>query len=169
MESSNSLTSVAWDDCIHRRGTLVAAYFLELLIFEVDGQRHGLPVADVQELLPALSILPLSGTALGVAGVINLRGTILPVVNVRKSLGMPTRPLALSDHFIVIRRGDCRRVLHVDHATELVCLDADALSSVETQGSNGAQKTRVAKVRDGMVVVHEIGDLLAATADEITP
>ena len=144
----------------------MAAEFLDLLIFEVEGQRHGLPVADVQELLPALSILPLSGTTLGVEGVINLRGMIVPVVDVRKSLGMPTRPLALSDHFIVVRSGDSRRVLHVDHATELVRLDAGALNAVETQGSNRAQ---VAKVRDGMVVVHEIGDLLAAADDGGTP
>ena len=147
----------------------MAADFLDILIFEVEGQRHGLPVATVQELLPALSILPLSGTASGVEGVINLRGTIVPVVDVRKRLGMPTRPLALSDHFIVVRSGKSQRVLHVDHATELVRLDAGALSSVETQGSNGAHSTRVAKVKDGMVVVHELSDLLATSDDEITP
>ena len=32
--------------------------FMDVLIFEVDGHRHGLPVADVQELLPALAVMP---------------------------------------------------------------------------------------------------------------
>ena len=147
----------------------MAADFLDVLIFEVDGQRHGLPVAAVQELLPALSILPLPGTALGVEGVINLRGTIVPVVDMRKRLGMSTRPLALSDHFIVVRSGESQRVLHVDHATELVRLDAGALKNVETQGANRAQATWVAKVKDGMIVVNEISDLLSAADNEITP
>jgi purine-binding chemotaxis protein CheW len=141
----------------------MAADFLDVLIFEIAGQRHGLLSADIVELLPALSILPITGNASGMNGVINLRGTIVPVVEVRRSLGLPARPLALSDHFIVVRNGDVQRVLHVDHATELVRLDASALGEVETQVFGRTQTTRVAKLRDGMVVIHAVSDLLAGT------
>jgi hypothetical protein len=37
------------------RGMSMEPEVTEILIFEVAGQRHGLPVADVQELLPAMS------------------------------------------------------------------------------------------------------------------
>ena len=55
----------------------------EILIFVVGGQRHGLPVAQVQELLPAQAVLPVAGAAAPLEGLINLRGAILPVVDVR--------------------------------------------------------------------------------------
>lgn len=137
--------------------------FIDILIFEVNGQRHGLPVARVQELLPALSILPVPGDPPGIEGVINLRGMIVPVVDVRVRFGLPTRPLAVADYFIVARTADGLLVLHVDRAVELARADAGALA----RGPNEKSGARVVKVGDGIVVLHQIDDFLSALP--ITP
>jgi len=133
--------------------------FLDILIFEVDGQLHGVAAADVQELLPALTIAPLPWAPAGVEGVINLRGAVVPVLDVRRRLGMPAKELALADHFIVVGRQNRLTTLHVDRALELARIDAGALAEVET--------TRVAKWRDALVPVHALRDLL--TGAEVTP
>jgi purine-binding chemotaxis protein CheW len=129
--------------------------FMDVLIFEIDGQRHGLPAADVQELLAALLVMPLPGAPDGIEGVINLRGEIVPVLDVRKRFGMATKPVALADHFIVVRTSDRALALHVDRAVELARLDAGALAALETQ------TTRVAKHGDAMVLLHRVQDFSA--------
>src|SRR5438132_11351064 len=118
---------------------------LEVLIFEMDGERHGLPVADVQELLPALTIMPVPGAPPNIEGVINLRGVVVPVVDVRRRFGLPARPLAPSDHFIVIKASDRLMALHVDRALELAHVGALA-------AAGDAAEPRVAKWGDQMVL-----------------
>ena len=134
---------------------------LDVLIFDVEGQRHGVRAADVQELLPALAVMPLPGAAAGVEGVINLRGAIVPVLSVRRRFGLPAKSVALSDHFIVIRLRDRLTVLHVDHAVELARLNAAALAEVDV-GDMKEKKPQVVKWGDCMVLLHQAQDLIAS-------
>jgi len=132
---------------------------LDVLIFELDGQLHGVTATEVQELLPALTIAPLPGALAGVEGIINLRGAVVPVLDVHRLLGLPAKALALTDHFIVVRWQERLTALHVDRVLELARLDTGALAEV------GA--ARVAKWQDGLVIMHALQDLL--TGAEVTP
>jgi purine-binding chemotaxis protein CheW len=64
---------------------------LQVLVFEVAGRRYGLPADDVQELLRAVSIVPLPRAPAVVEGVINLRGKVVPVLDVRGRFRLPAR------------------------------------------------------------------------------
>ncbi len=146
--------------------------FLDVLIFDVGGQRHGVPAAAVQELLPACAVLPIPDAAAGVEGVMNLRGTVVPVLSVRRRFGLPARDTALSDHFIVIRHRDALTALHVDQAVELARVAAAAIAEVTaepTERAPGApppdeNRPRVAKYGGGMVVLHQAHALVASGA-----
>jgi purine-binding chemotaxis protein CheW len=56
----------------------------ELLIFEIGASRFGLPSADVREVLRAVTIVPLPGAPPIVEGLINVRGRIVPVLDIRR-------------------------------------------------------------------------------------
>jgi purine-binding chemotaxis protein CheW len=133
----------------------------EVLVFEVEGQRHGLPVAQVRELLPAMQVTPLPAAPHGIEGVVNLRGTIVPVVAVRKLFGVPPRPLMPSDHFIVACLQDQMIVLHVDRAMELAQLETNAIALESTAAP------RVAKSASGLVVLHDVHHFLSAKSAEL--
>lgn len=141
----------------------MAAPVSEVLIFEVERQRHAVPAADVQELLPAMTIMPVPGLPAGMEGVINLRGTIVPVLDVRSRFGLPARPMALADHFIVIRNNGRALALHVDHAVHLAPLDSAAVTCVDSAGPGSVRAPRVAKIGDTMVLLHDIAELLDAS------
>ena len=132
-----------------------------MLIFEVDGQRHGVPAHEVQELLPALAIMPVPGAAPFIEGVIDLHGAVVPVLDVRQQFGLPAKGLALSDHFIVVRRKNRLTALHVDRALEL--------ARVSTMGEPSRVGGRVVKVGDGMVLLHSTDDLIPASGEEAAP
>ncbi|MBI2805980.1 MAG: purine-binding chemotaxis protein CheW [Planctomycetes bacterium] len=137
--------------------------FLDILVFSLDGQRHGVPVAEVQELLPALAIMPVPNAGFlerGFEGVINLRGGIVPVLSLRRRFGMPVKGVALTDHFIVLRLHDRLTAVHVDQALELARLDPAAIADVDTVDAREAG-ARVAKVGDGLILLHRAQDLLA--------
>ncbi|MBD1873553.1 chemotaxis protein CheW [Nodosilinea sp. FACHB-131] len=99
------------------------------LLFTLDGAHYGLAAEAVQEmfLLPALISIPESGPE--VAGVLNLRGQLLPVINLRACLGYPQRSNTLSQAVIVVQCGSRRLGLVVD---QIQNVEAIAPSSITT-------------------------------------
>ncbi|PZV07942.1 MAG: chemotaxis protein CheW [Leptolyngbya sp.] len=103
------------------------------LLFTLDGAHYGLAAEAVQEmfLLPALISVPESGPE--VAGVLNLRGQLLPVINLRVCLGYPQQSNTLSQAVIVVQNDKRQLGLVVD---QIQTVEAIAPSSI-----TAAQKT----------------------------
>ena len=59
-----------------------------------------LPV--VARVFPAVAITPMPGSKLPLRGTINMHGSIVPVVDLRHHLGLPTRPVLLSDCMMIV-------------------------------------------------------------------
>lgn len=62
---------------------------LELITFEVAGQRFGLDIMAVREIRAWTPATPLPQVPHYVSGVVNLRGTVLPVIDLAARLGWP--------------------------------------------------------------------------------
>ena len=62
----------------------------ELLTFVVDGQHYGVDILRVQEIRGWESVTRMPNTPEHVRGVLNLRGAIVPIIDLRIRLGMPT-------------------------------------------------------------------------------
>src|SRR5881296_2430916 len=77
----------------------------EVLVFEVGGQKYALPTADVRELVRAVAITPLPAAPAVIEGVVDVRGRVLPVLDVRARFRLPPKALDPSDHFIVASAG----------------------------------------------------------------
>lgn len=91
----------------------------ELLTFSTGGQLFALPVGDVREVLAGPSITPVPRAPSDVAGLLNLRGRVLCVLDLSTRLGLTTARRA--------RPG----VVVVEVGSELVGLAVDELLDVE--------------------------------------
>lgn len=95
-----------------------------LVVFRVGEQRCALRIAEVERVVRAVEITPLPDAPGGVPGVVNIKGTIVPVYNLRTRLRLPERDLSPDDHLILARsRG------------QLIGLLADEVSGVTTVGA----------------------------------
>jgi purine-binding chemotaxis protein CheW len=139
----------------------------EVVVFEVAGRRHGLAVDDVQELLRAALPAPLPGAPAAVEGVLNLRGRAVPVVDVRRRFGLPSREIEPTDHLIVTRAAGRLIALRVDRAVDLLRLGpADVEPAADLALGGGV--AWVAKLADGLVLVHAPSAFLSpAEADAV--
>lgn len=93
---------------------------VDVLTFECAGLRYALPVDDVVEVLRACALEPLAGAPGVVSGVINMRGQVVPVIDMRVRLGLTPKAIAPEDYFIVARASNWRLALHVDQVHDLV-------------------------------------------------
>jgi purine-binding chemotaxis protein CheW len=151
----------------------------EILVFEVGGRRYGLPASEVRELLRAVTILPLPQTPADVEGVINLRGTVVPVLDLRARLGLPAKPIEPSDHLVVLRGDQWLVALRIDHALELATLEVAApppgrgenAPARDDRGAVAKQSDRLIPLLDVRALVtpaHE-AELRAALTDPAGP
>ncbi|NYE56871.1 chemotaxis protein CheW [Carboxydothermus ferrireducens] len=61
----------------------------QIVIFTLNQQQYGVDIAQVYEIIRMTDITKIPNTPYFVEGVINLRGKIIPVIDLRKRLGMP--------------------------------------------------------------------------------
>lgn len=74
----------------------------DIVLFEVAKQRYGLPVSHVREVLPLATITPLPGAPEGLMGLLRVRGSLLPVVDLRRRLGLSAARPALGQCIVVM-------------------------------------------------------------------
>jgi purine-binding chemotaxis protein CheW len=61
------------------------------LIFHLDDTIYGVPVSGVREIIPMVEITPVPNAPEDLRGVINLRGTIVPIIDLRRKLALAGR------------------------------------------------------------------------------
>jgi purine-binding chemotaxis protein CheW len=142
----------------------------ETLVIEVAGRCFGLPASAVRELVRAVAIVPLPRAGPGVEGVVNLRGRVVPVIDLRERLGLPARPVMPSDHLIMAQSGDLLAALRVDRALDLVRLDAasDESSSVAAGSTAATERAtegvKVVRLADGLAPLLDLRVLFEGVA-----
>jgi chemotaxis signal transduction protein len=105
-----------------------------VLLVQLGERRFGLPLAAVERVLPMAALVQLPDSAQGLIGVLNLHGDIVPVIDPRPRLGLPT-PAIDAEQRLVLIRGNARFLLWVDAIDEVVP-SANAMSTVPGQQVN---------------------------------
>ena len=88
----------------------------EFVVFVLDEQRYAIPLRQVERIVRAVDVRPLPEAPAHLQGVVNVQGRALPVVNLRRRLGLPERPIDVSDHFVIAAGLSLSLVLPVDAA-----------------------------------------------------
>jgi purine-binding chemotaxis protein CheW len=134
---------------------------LEVLVFEMAGQRYALWSAQVQEILRAMSTVPLPSAPAIVEGIVDVRGTFVPVLDMRARFRLPARPAAHTDHLILAWADHRLVALRADRALDLVRLDADDVGSAESIVYGANYVAGVAQLADGLVLIHDLRTFLS--------
>jgi purine-binding chemotaxis protein CheW len=99
-----------------------------LLQFRVEEGSYALDVARVERVLRAAEVTRLPDGPDIVCGLINIAGEIVPVIDMRRRLGLAARETEPSDRFILIRSSDKLVALRVDGVEGVVALTTQSIS-----------------------------------------
>src|SRR6201991_958553 len=103
---------------------------VHLLNFELDEQRFGLPMADVQEVVRVAAFVRLPKAPQVIEGVLNFRGAAVPVLDIRARFGLSSRAVQTSDHLVVARAGKRTVAIRVDRVADLIEAPAKDIEDV---------------------------------------
>lgn len=130
-----------------------------LILFSVDPFHCALPVPNVQEIIRMVGISPIPGQRDDLEGTINLRGRMVPVVDLRKRFGIEDPPYEVRTRILIIGFGGKPLGLIVDDVLDVVEVAAEEKSFDLTDWAGGTELAPVAKVIKVDGVAYAVLDL----------
>lgn len=103
--------------------------------FTLDDETYGINVMQVQEVLSMPEITPVPGAPSCVMGIINLRGSVVTVIDTRMRLGIGPKPPDASNRVIVIEADDQIAGILVDTVAEVANVRDTQIDTAPDVGS----------------------------------
>ncbi len=139
------------------------AKIIQLVGFKVDREFFGVPIGMVKEIVRLPEITPVPDTPEFVEGVINLRGKIVPVIDMRKRLGAASIDYGRASRVLILELGGKIVGLIVDSASEILKISEEAVEPPPELVSSigGDYITGVGKLNDKLIVMLDLTKLMS--------
>ncbi|OXS78406.1 chemotaxis protein [Domibacillus enclensis] len=127
---------------------------LEIVEFEVQGNKYGINVMKVKEIIQPMEITFVPHAHSHIEGIIQLRGEVLPVIDMAKVLGMAPSENQSVDKYIVTEFNQQKVVFHVQNVTRIHRIswnDIEKPSEMYQGGNN--QIIGVIKMGENMILL----------------
>jgi len=98
------------------------------LTFSLNKCLYGISTTYVDEIFYLPELMPLSDTANDIVGALNLRGNIVPVMDLNLSFGYPSPDYCLTDSVVVLRWQDLRLGVIVNEVHEVINISPDEIT-----------------------------------------
>lgn len=139
---------------------------LQLIVFSLDERCYALRLETVEKTTRLVEITPLPTSPEMVIGVINVHGSIVPVLNIRKRFRLPERELRLGDQLIIARTSRRRVALLVDSVSDVVALPPDCLAEPSGILPRLEYVEGVAILDAGMIFIHDLDSFLSLEEEQ---
>ena len=133
-----------------------AASLVRLVLLTVDGQTYALHLEAVDRILRMVEVTSLPGAPDAVEGVINIQGEVIPVVSIRRRLGLARRAARVSDSLVVARARARRLAIIAESVLGVVERPADAVVSTGDIARGTQHIEGVLKTSDGLVLIQDL-------------
>lgn len=131
-----------------------------LLSFRIDDINFGLPSQLVVEVVRAVAIRPLPGAPFVVHGLIDYRGTVIPVYDVARRFKGEAQPLRASDIMIIAQAGP-RQVALLVHGVHALVTPDSPVSAPPVALPPGAPVSGVVATADGLLLIQDLPRFLS--------
>jgi len=135
---------------------------LQLVSFKLDEIEYGIDILSVHEILRIPEITRLPNTPEYIKGVINLRGNVIPVVDIRLRFGMQQVALTELSRIIVVEIGEKLVGLLVDNVYQVIRLSRsridephDLIEGISTEFISG-----IGRLQDRLIVILRLDNIL---------
>jgi purine-binding chemotaxis protein CheW len=151
----------ALDDNIQKQ---LSGKTLQVVSFALGSEEYGVDIAQVQEINRMVTVTHLPQAAQFMEGVINLRGRLIPIIDLRTRFGMERAERTKNTRIVVTEIGSKRLGMVVDSVSEVLRIpveqieDApDLVAGVDTEYIRG-----VGKLDDRLIILLDLGRVISA-------
>jgi purine-binding chemotaxis protein CheW len=137
-----------------------------VLEFSLDNLRYALPLSAVERVVRAVWTTPLPKAPEIVLGVISVKGSIIPVVDLRSRFRLPERETSCDDRFILTRTPRRTLALAADGVSGVRVISGEAIAEAEAALPFAEYLHGVASLDDGIVMIGDLDRFLSLDEEE---
>lgn len=128
---------------------------IQLVIFKLGREEYGVSILQVQEIKRITDITRVPHTPDYIKGVINLRGSVLPVIDLKKRLNLPQQASTEDTRIIIVKVEELSIGMVVDAVSEVLTISQQHVDSPEVvAGSVSANYlSGVGKLEDRLLIL----------------
>lgn len=148
---------------VPKQGRLNEGVERDLVVFLLGGELYGVSIKQVREIIPLQPITRVPRTPKYILGVINLRGRVIPVIDLRSRLGLPQDKSQGKKNIAVVDLEQYTVGMLVDGVSEVLQIGDDAVEPPppEAIGSGGDCIVGVAKHSGRLIILLDLPQVLS--------
>jgi purine-binding chemotaxis protein CheW len=146
----------------------IEAQTRQLVAFTLGEEEYGIPITLVQEIIRFTPPRPIPGSASNVEGVINLRGRIIPVVDLKRRFAISSD--AEDTKIVIVEIGETTVGVIVDEVKEVITIDTSMTEPAPSGVASASAEyiDSVAKLEGRLLVILELSQLFGEVSFEGT-
>ncbi len=136
---------------------------IQVVSFKLGAEEYGVDIAQVQEINRMVSVTHVPRAPAFMEGVINLRGQLIPIIDLRTRFGMPRAEHTKNTRIVVTEIGTKRVGMVVDSVSEVLRLPVEQiedapemLTGVDTEYIRG-----VGKIEDRLIILLDLARIIS--------
>jgi purine-binding chemotaxis protein CheW len=130
--------------------------------FRLDGEDYAIAITKIQEIIVMKPITRIPQMPAFIEGLINLRGSVIPIINLRTLFGLPVRELDDETRTIIVNVGDRTIGYIVDEVTQVMRIAGEQIqpAPVTITAVSKQHIAGLARLEDRLLIILEIDRLL---------
>ena len=141
---------------------------IQLVTFKIGNEEFGVDIFKVREINKMMQITKVPESPIYVEGVVNLRGNVTPIVDLRSRLGLVQNETTEKTSIIVVELGKTAVGLIVDEVKEVLRIQSTITEPPPelVAGVNSEYITSVAKLDDRLLILLDLNKILSLKQTE---
>lgn len=131
-----------------------------LLRFEIGDRPYVTDIERIQEIVFYREAIPVPHAPAFLRGLMDLRGTALPLIDLRERLGVPPSARAHPTHILVVRPAGRLLGVIVDQVNDVLEVDSESFQDREQPGEVPTMCRGVCRVKEDLLLVIDLGAVL---------
>lgn len=127
----------------------------EFLLFRLGEETYALPILMVQEIRSIEPVTKIVGAGADILGVVNLRGQIVPILDIKSRFGLGAWQSSIHATYIVLSLGKSMLGIVVDAVLDVQRIEDEQMQSAQTISNDVGAIISIAKLSDSMAMIVE--------------
>ncbi len=135
---------------------------VQLVVFRLGKEEYSVSILQVQEIKRITDITRVPHTPDYIKGVINLRGSVLPVIDLKKRLNLPQQVLTEDTRIIIVKVDELSVGMIVDAVSEVMTIDQENIDSPDVVAGSVAASylSGVGKLDNRLLILLNLEEII---------
>lgn len=141
---------------------------VQVVAFKLRNEEYGFSILNVQEIKGLTDITRVPFAPDFIKGVINLRGSVLPVIDLKKRLNLEDTPYTANTRIVIVQYDEVSVGMLVDAVTEVRTIDANDIDNSRAINTDSSNKfiSGIGKVDGRLIIQLNISEIIGLNGEE---